>query len=403
MRSPTLTLLPAAAIAAALALSACAPTDPDASAEEGTASGDTGAADDTGETGGSSAATIIEEIDLDEVIAAAQAEGSLVVLDGTSKVEEQAALFTEIYGIEVTATKADASEVVEIVTREAAAGTVTTDVVALSDVPAITNELLAPGHAIAWLPADVAATMDSSTHEPPIVINDPSLWSYNTEVYDTCPISNVWELTDPQWSGLVAFEDPLNSPATLDWFSQLDQFGGEDLAVAYEAHYGTAFASDRDYTVVQEWVARLAENGPLLTQSSEEASEAIGALGQSEPPVGLLSSAKFRNIDDLGYALGVCDTLEPWVGMAKPKGIVIAAGTEHPNAARLWVHFMYTQEGIQAQIDDGKISPSSAIVQPEDPADVAGHIEDIFTFHGAGVETDWRDRSVWSDLWRTHA
>lgn len=402
MRISRTTILSATAITSLLALSACAPTESEAASGEETS---TGASADTsaGTSTGTSTGTVIEDIDLDELIAAAQAEGSLVVLDGTSKVEEQAALFAETYGIDVTGTKADAPEIVEIVTREAASGNITTDVVALSDVPAINNELLASGHAIAWLPADVAATMDPSTHEPPIVINDPSLWAYNTEVHTTCPVTSLWELTEPEWSGMVAFEDPLNSPATLDWFSQLDQFGADELEAAYEDHYGTTFSSDRGYGVVEEWVARLAENGPLLTQSSEEASEAIGAPGQSQPPVGLLSSAKFRNIDELGYELGACDTMEPWVGMAKPKGIVIAAGTQNPNAARLWVHFMYTQDGIQAQIDDGKMSPASEIVQPADPADVALHMDDIFTFDGAGVDTDWQNRSHWSDLWRTHA
>ncbi|HHW83791.1 MAG TPA: ABC transporter substrate-binding protein [Actinomycetales bacterium] len=399
-------LIPIAATGALL-LAACAPntesgTTPaeDSTTTDATTTDATTTEESDANTAAGPGSTQIEEIDLDALIEAAKAEPALVVLDGTSKVQSQGELFAETYGLEIDASKADASESVEILTREAAAGTITTDVAALSDVPSINNELLASGVAFAWLPADIAANIDASQQNPPILINDPAMWSYNTEVYEACPVSNMWELTDEEWSGLVALDDPLNNPGTLDWFSQMDQFGNDALEAAYESHYGEAFSSDEGRSATQEWVARFAANSPLLTLSSEEASEAIGAPGQTTPPVGLLSSAKFRNIDELGYALGVCEGMEPWVGMAKPKGIVIASGTESPNAAKLWVHFNYTQEGIQAQIDDGKMSTNSEIVQPEDPADIGHHTPNIFTFDGGGVDRDWESRQDWSDLWR---
>ena len=64
---------------------------------------------------------------------------------------------------------------------------------------------------------------------------------------------------------------------------------------------------------------------------------------------------------------------------------------------------MYTQEGIEPQIADGKISTNSEIVQPEDPANVGELTDRIFTFDGSGVDTDWANREDWSDLWRMNS
>ncbi|MGO3759997.1 MAG: hypothetical protein ACTJF3_02265, partial [Glutamicibacter arilaitensis] len=67
----------------------------------------------------------------------------------------------------------------------------------------------------------------------------------------------------------------------------------------------------------------------------------------------------------------------------------------------LFVHFALTQEGIDPQISDGKISSNSSVKQPEDPANVGDHLEEIFQFDNAGLETDWASREKLQDLWRT--
>ena len=51
----------------------------------------------------------------------------------------------------------------------------------------------------------------------------------------------------------------------------------------------------------------LAANGPLLTDADEAAAQAVGAPDQTEPFVGLMSSAKFRNNIEAGAKLGICD------------------------------------------------------------------------------------------------
>ncbi|MBP2437717.1 ABC transporter substrate-binding protein [Microbacterium amylolyticum] len=353
------------------------------------------AADDTSDVFSS-------DLTLDELIERAQQEGPITIYDGTSKVEAMAEAFSEQYGIDATGVKADAAEVIEKTTREAQSGNIVADVVALSDLPALKSQLLPSGFVTTWVPSDLEDSIDESMREPLVLITDPSFFTYNSEVYDTCPVDNVWQLTEPEWSGAFAIDDPVGSNATLDWFSQIAQFGDDELRAAYEEAFGEELTTTHD-SAAAEWISRLAANEPIITKSSEEASEAVGALGQTQPPMGLMSSAKYRNIDEKGYALAVCDGLSPWTGRAAPKGIAIATGTASPHAAMLFVHYALTQEGIEPQISDGKISSNRDVIQPEDPANTADHLETLFHFNNAGLDTDWADREVWQDLWRTSA
>ena len=341
-----------------------------------------------------------EPFDLDALIEAAQAEGPITIYDSTSKIESMAEAFTEKYGIAATGVKVDAAEAVEKVTRESQAGNVVGDVVAISDLPALQNQLVPNNFVYSWAPGDVVGDIDPGMRDPLVVITDPSFWTYNTEVHDTCPVDNMWALTTPEYAGKTVFQDPVGDNGALDWYSQLAGFGDDDLRTAYQDQFGEPLETDLD-SAAAEWVSRLAANNPILTKSSEEASEAVGALGQTDPPIGLMSSAKYRNIDEKGYALGVCEGLQPWVGKAAPKGITIASGSNNPNAAKLFVHYALTAEGIAPQIEDGKISSNKAIEQPADPANVGEHLDELFFFDNAGLDTDWANRETWQDLWRT--
>ena len=58
-----------------------------------------------------------------------------------------------------------------------------------------------------WLPPDLGAKIPKIFQWPLVVATDPSVWAYNTAVYQSCPVSNLWELTEPKWKGKVAIYD----------------------------------------------------------------------------------------------------------------------------------------------------------------------------------------------------
>lgn len=390
-RSRFTTRMSAAVLAASLlTLAAC--SDDEETDDNGAGNGDTNTA--------ANASQVDEDFDLDALIEAAEAEGPITIYDNTSKVETMAENFTAKYGIEATGVKVDASEAFEMVTREAESGNVQGDVIALPDMAALQAQLLPDEIVYSWIPGDLVDNIDESQRDPLVLIHDPSLWAYNSEVYDTCPVTNMWELTEEEWTGKVALEDPVGSNKQLDWFSQMEQFNEADLRAAYEDHFGEDLDAD---SAVEEWVARMAANDPILTNSHEDVSAAVGAPGQEDPPMGLMSSAKFRNIEEQGYVHDVCADMAPWAGYAAPKAMVIASESQNQNAAKLFVHFALTEEGIEPQINDGKISSNTTIEQPEDPADVRGNMESIYFFNNEGLTTDWQSRQDWQDLWRTSA
>ena len=87
-----------------------------------------------------------------------------------------------------------------------------------------------------WDPIRYLETCPSSDGAIALVIaNEANVWAYNTQAHDTCPIENIWQLTEPEWKGKVALQDPLGKASYIDWFNQMAVHGDEAVAAAYEA------------------------------------------------------------------------------------------------------------------------------------------------------------------------
>ena len=173
----------------------------------------------------------------------------------------------------------------------------------ISDVAAGVAQLLPEGFVTSWVPPDLADKIDPRYHDPLVVSNEANLWAYNTQAYDKCPIENIWQLTEPEWKGKVALQDPLGKASYIDWFNQMAVHGDAAVAAAYEARYGKPLETD-EASATAAWVAAFAANAPLLTDADEAAAQAVGAPDQKDPFVGMMSSAKFRNNAEAGAKLG---------------------------------------------------------------------------------------------------
>ncbi len=342
------------------------------------------------------------DFDLEALIEAARAEPPINVYDSTSKIITMAEAFTAAYGVAATGVKVRAENQAEMVRREAQAGNVQGDVVILSDVPAGVLELIPEGHLESWLPPDLAAAIPEPFQDPLVVVNSAAVFAYNTEAApEGCPIDNIWALTEPEWRGRVAMQDPLNRGELTDWFNQLATHADDAVAAAYETRYGKALAGEGDATTA--WVEALAANGPLLTDSDQAISDAVGAPGQSESFIGIVSSAKFRDNAGKGYKLGLCGDVEPMIGFSQPKLALVATGTDSPNAARLFVHYVMTPEGIAPQMDDGKMSTNvNATLPADEPSGIGAVIDRVFAFKAATAGEDLDRRQDWQDVWRLH-
>ncbi len=340
-----------------------------------------------------------ETFDLDALIAAARTEAPITIYDSTSKIIEMAERFTETYGIPVTGVKVRSPDQAEMVTREARAGNIQGDVVHLSDVPSGLLELIPEGYLESWLPPDMAADIPAEFRDPLVLVTSGKVFVYNTETHDTCPIDTIWDLTRPEWSGLFAMQDPLNTGELTDLFNQMETHIDADVAAAYATEFGTPLVTDG--TATRAFVLALAANGPLLTENDQSVGDAVGAPGQSDGFLGLVSTAKFRDNAAKGYTLGLCTDVAPMIGFTSPNLALIATGTKSPNLARLWVRYVMTAEGIAPQTEDGKISANMSVPMPDDePSGVGAVMDRLFNFRPATAADDLDMRQDWQDVWR---
>ncbi|WP_347115797.1 hypothetical protein AAHB66_08000 [Leclercia sp. S52] len=83
-----------------------------------------------------------ETFDLQKLIAAAKQEQPITVYASTGKIVQQAKAFSEQYGLQAVGVKADAPQIIEIMSREAQAKNVRADVAIVEDAPAGMTQLL---------------------------------------------------------------------------------------------------------------------------------------------------------------------------------------------------------------------------------------------------------------------
>jgi len=346
-----------------------------------------------------SGSSLAEPFDEQALLSAAKKEPPLQIYASTGKIKEQASNFAKKYDLDAIGTKAKVTQTIRIVTGEQKANNIRAGVIAISDAPAAMTELIGPGYVVNYLPSSMADKIPEAMQDPLFLGVSSNVFSYNTALNkEGCPVRNVWELTEPKWKGHVTMQDPLGKPAFTDWFNQLEEHHDADLAKAYELLYGRPLTTNFS-SATEAWVAALAKNQPLLTKNDGSAAEAVGAPDTKENFIGLFSTAKFRENKN-GMKLGICADLEPFVGYSIPSLIFIVKGTPSPNAAKLFVHYMLTEEGFAPQAIDGKVSSNPEVKSPEeDPSGILEYLHRLTFYNTKTVESDWNTRQDWQDLW----
>ncbi|GAA2179425.1 ABC transporter substrate-binding protein [Leucobacter tardus] len=342
-----------------------------------------------------------EGFDLEALVEAAQQEGPITIYDETGKVTQIAEAFTEKYGIDAEGVKIE-TNAIDKVKRESASGNIIADILAISEPPAVYTELLRDEVLTNWVPGDVYDQLPEEARYPYLTSGNWLWWSYNTEAYgDTCPVSNIWELTDEEWTGKVAIPDPEARAMYTNIWNQSARDHADAWEDAYEKLYGEPLETDEE-TAFHEWLKRLAQNSPAVFKSDEEVSEAVGAPGQEDAPIGQMAAAKYRNNDEKGYQLAPCTGLDPYVAGPMPQTMGYVTQTESPNAAKLYIHFATSQEGMEFIMPDGKRSYDPRVVAPEDAHELDPLISaEVQPFSTSYMEDDFMKTVSWQDFWRS--
>ncbi len=339
---------------------------------------------------------------LQALIAAAKKEDPITVVDATGKIIEMAKKFTDKYGVKATGVKMSASNQEEVLTREAAARNVKNDVFNMSNLPDVTAQFIPQGIATSWMPPDLKSQTPERYQSPAITSLNPWLWVYNPQVYgDKCPVDNMWALTDPQWKGKVDIPDPLLRNETLFWLNQMAQNADDQMKQAYQAHYGKPLKTSEP-SATAEWFKRLAANNTKVAKSDSDVGPVVGASTKKDPVIGFVSAAIFAHARDKKFPLAACSGMKPWLGQLTPRVAVIATGTKSPNAAKLFVHYMMSAEGMLPQMEDGKLSTNPQAKMPADePSGIEKLTNQLYVNNSKTTPDDFKQLQVWRDLWTT--
>jgi iron(III) transport system substrate-binding protein len=250
------------------------------------------------------------------------------------------------------------------------------------------------------MPPDLKEETPAEYQHPAITSLNAWVWVYNPKVFgDTCPVNNMWALTDQKWKGKISIPDPLLRNETMFWFNQIADNADTKMKEAYEAYFGKPLEA-KESTATAEWVKRFAANKVKVQKSDTDVGPIVGASTSDHPVIGFVSAAIFSHAKHENFPLAVCKEMTPWIGQLTPRVAIIAAGTKSPNASKLFVHYMMSAEGMLPQMEDGKVSTNRNAKMPESEASGVDKLTDqMFVNNSDTTPDDFKKLQYWRDLW----
>jgi len=292
------------------------------------------------------------------VEAAAKREGSVMVYANSSKFEKVLDAWKALYP-DIALEGGDTDGIATKMRAEQEAGNVVGDVWFNSDGHLLYGEFMPNQWLWSYLPPGVVEP--EVTAERPFALSRRAVdvWGYNQQVHpEGCPITNWWQLVEPELQGKAYMEDPIADPSTTAKITLVVEHA-DDMAAAYQAFYGRDWTTDEAaapdaFGIAPEnagylWLKKLAQNKPGIQPGGDEVDEAFASLGMDpkvEPGYGFTGYSSYETTLDGELAMAPCLGLEPVVGILKANYLAIANKALHPNAAKLFIKFALSQEGF---------------------------------------------------------
>lgn len=294
-------------------------------------------------TGLTAAAQDLDTLDPAALLPLAEAEGKVTVYSFTSRIGRVEAAFEEAYpGIDMIGFDMSSTEQIARIQSEATAGLAGADVIYISDAPVVLSELLSAGLVQNYIPPRVAEALPERFRGPLLAQRlSTKVLMYNEESYpDGSPITNLWDLTTPDWAGRVVMVDPLQRGDYLDLMTEI-VLQSDAMAEAYQSRFGEQIVLDSGITSAgAQFIADLFANDVVLVGSTDDVNAAVGAKGQEAAPVGFTSYSDRRDNEDEGWALQVANEVQPANGIVFPALLALNPNAQNPAAARLAIDFL---------------------------------------------------------------
>ena len=298
---------------------------------------------------------------------AAKKEGTVLVYANSSKVEKAAEAFMELYPeIKVQAFDLGGDDVLLKTVEEQKAGAFTGDVWFSSGGAELIGQVMPKQYVWRFIPDSTAANTPEQYTQPLLMSRfGTSVFAYNSELNDTCPITNIWELTQPEWKGKFFIEDPLNDASTLSKLITI-AYHADEVKKAYVDLYGSEPVLDADTPDAGWlWLKRFAQNGPTPQPGGDEVDSAFATPGMTESYMALTSYSNMADVQEGILAFEPCWGLQPRLGVQAQSYVGIINQAPHPNAAKLWIKFVTSPDGRKPWAKFGTYFPDSTYEVPE--------------------------------------
>lgn len=301
------------------------------------------------ETAAPESPAVVEEVPMthEELVAAAQAEGKVVVYSVTSRIAKAAEAFTAKYGIEVEASNMKDFELVEKISKEGSTGAAGADFVLCQDGGRVMGELMNLEYLYNYVPPTMKDVIPEEFQSPLAFSFINKVFIFNDEMSSDYPFTNIWALTTEEWKGHFQFKNPFQEGVNANFLTMVTKPEVADqIAAAYKSYFG----KDIELTTPNagyEWIKMIFENDLILTTSDTKTAESIGIKGQNKKNnAGLFVYSKFRYKESKNLALEPIMEVEPFSGFYYPIYALMSNNAANPAAAKLFIEFLLTPEGF---------------------------------------------------------
>jgi len=286
--------------------------------------------------------------------------------------EELGAMFTKLYGIKVNVFRTTAQVAYQRATQDFKAGQTIADVFSTTDIGHVMR-FKAEGRLEKYTPENVAKITEVFRNaDPDGFFHTTSagfvVLTYNTSKVKAEDAPKKWaDLLDPKWKGKVSTGHPAFSGYVGNW------------VLSMKLQYGW------------DYFEKLEKNKPQIGRSINDTVTALNA-GERQVAAGADGSTLYSA--SRGNPLAIVYPSDGAILIMAPSAIL--KGTKHPNAARLFMEYLYSIEA--SQID---VKHFTSPMRPEVPV-AAGEkpVAEVKSFHPTNEQIDkgipevieqWRD------------
>ena len=280
----------------------------------------------------------------EQLLPLAQKEGSVTVFSLSSRIAKIEKAFEEAYpGIDLIGLDMSSTKQIARVEAEQQAGVNAVDVLYIADTPVVFDKLLEEKRVVNYVPPRIAGELEDRYKAPLLTQRlSTKVLMYNEKAFpDGSPVTNLWQLTKPEWNGRVLMVDPSQRGELLDLLTEIS-LHPDEMAAAYKAEFGKDIeVEDGLQGAGEQFVKALIENDLIMLPNSDVLNKSIGDVNAKNPPVGFGTYSDRRDNEKEGWALQVANNVEPANGILFPAVLTIADKAPHPAAARLLIDFMF--------------------------------------------------------------